>query len=286
MARGPRRGRWPALPALLLAVLSCAGCTAPVPRGDHWGVRRIPGRVPAIASLSEVNRDKPAPTAPLRPVLLRAATKGPDAVTVRVDEALAATWLPYADRVEPELRRALDWLARIDATDPRGLQLDITLVDRDVHRHERRRHPATDAVRIDLLVPADREPASRSAGVAAALAIALHETVHALRDAETDRAEDEYRASLVESCYLLDVARAGDVIELDGGTAPGGDGGAAAVPVGPGDFTVRHSREAAARVLADLRRAAGVARIGDADFAALQRARAFCHQRLRVPAAG
>jgi hypothetical protein len=49
------------------------------------------------------------------------------------------------------------------------------------------------------------------------------------------------------------------------------------------DFTIRHSREAATRVLAELRRAAGAARIGPADVDALRRARAFCHQRLQMP---
>ena len=155
---------------------------------------------------------------------------------------------------------------------------------------EQRRHPAKDAVRIDLLVPTDREPDSRSASVASALAIALHETVHALRDETAERAEDEYRASLVENCYRLDVARAGDVIGLDGGAAPGAVDRDARDPAPastrPGDFTIRHSREAAARVLADLRRAAGVARLGAADIDALRRARAFCHRRVRLPASG
>ena len=50
-----------------------------------------------------------------------------------------------------------------------------------------------------------------------------------------------------------------------------------------GDFTARHSREAAARVLSDLRRAAGSARIGPADIDALRRVRAFCRQRLQMP---
>ena len=277
------------MPAPLLALLLGVGCATQVPADDHWGVRRIAGRMPAVVSLSEVNQGQPATTAPLRSVVLRAATRGTDAVTIRVDDAFAAGWLPFADRVEPELQRALDWLDRLDAGDAPGLHLDVTLVDRAVHRRESRRHPATDAVRIDLLVPTDREQASRSASVASALAIALHETVHALRADEADRAEDEYRASLVESCYLLDVARAGDVIALDGDAAPdAADRGAepAMASTGPGDFTIRHSREAAARVLADLRRAAGVARIGAADIGALRRARAFCHQRLRVPASG
>lgn len=317
MRAGLRRGRWPALPALLL----CAGCATQLPQGDQWGVQRIAGRTPAVVSLSEVNPGQPAATRPLQPALLRAATRGANAVSVRVDDAFAATWLPSAERIEPELQRALDWLERFGATDARGLQLDVTLVDQDVHRRERRRHPATDTVRIDLLVPTAREPDSRSASVAKALAIALHETVHALRGGDTDRAADEYRASLVESCYLLDVARAGDVIDLgdvpdtsngdavnadavdDRGVDAGADpadrtpgrpeaterGAADAQDPAPGpvastDFTLRHSREAATRVLVELRRAAGFARIEPTNIAALHRARAFCHQRLQIPA--
>jgi hypothetical protein len=305
MRYGPRHGRWPALPVLLL----CAGCATQAPQGDQWGVRRIAGVTPAVVSLSEVNPGQPAATGPLQPVLLRTATRGADAVTVRMDDAFAATWLPSSERVEPELQRALDWLERIDKTDARGLQLEVTLVDEEVHRRERRRHPATDSVRIDLLVPTAREPGSRSASVARALAIALHEAVHALRGDDTDRAADEHRASLVESCYLLDVARAGDVIDLGDGTgeasspgasdagaghadrARGGSGARASArrheaipnPAPTADFTTRHSREAATRVLAELRRAAGTARIGPADISALRRARAFCRQRLQVP---
>jgi len=202
--------------------------------------------------------------------------------------------LPFAGRIEPELQRALDWLAAAGADAERGVQLQVTLVDQDHHRREERRHPATDTVRIDLLVPTMRQPASRSAAVARAVAIALHEAVHALRGDDSTRAADEYRASLVESCYLLDVARVGDVIDLDGvesgdpaandagGNDAGGNDAGASDP-NAGDFTARHSREAAARVLSDLRRAAGTAHIGPADTDALRRVRAFCRQRLRMP---
>jgi len=44
----------------------------------------------------------------------------------------------------------------------------------------------------------------------------------------------------------------------------------------------RRSRNAATRVLSELRRAAGTARIGPADIDALRRARAFCRQRLEM----
>lgn len=210
-------------------------------------------------------------------------------VSVHVDAPLAEAWLPFADRIEPELQRALDWLAAAGADAERDVQLQVTLVDEDHHRREARRHPAADAVWIDLLVPAARQPASRSATVARALAIALHEAVHALRGDDTTRAADEYRASLVESCYLLDVARAGDVIDLDGVESgdqaaddPDTDDAGTDEP-NAGDFTARHSREAAARVLSDLRRAAGSARIGPADIDALRRVRAFCRQRLQMP---
>ena len=325
MPCGARRCRWPALPALLL----CAACATQAPRGDHWGVRRIAGAEPALVSLSEVNPGRTAATQPLQPVLLRVVTRGADALangavgerdvaesaagaravglpavgqpavmaravavhtgSVHVDAPLAEAWLPFADRIEPELQRALDWLAAAGADAERDVQLQVTLVDEDHHRREARRHPAADAVWIDLLVPAARQPASRSATVARALAIALHEAVHALRGDDTTRAADEYRASLVESCYLLDVARAGDVIDLDG--VESGDQAAVDPDTddagtddkNAGDFTARHSREAAARVLSDLRRAAGSARIGPADIDALRRVRAFCRQRLQMP---
>ena len=305
MPRGARRSRWPALPALLL----CAACAMQQPRGDHWGVRRIAGAEPALVSLSDVNPGRAAATQPLQPVLLRAATRGTGAVAgravaghavagravagravaVQVDAPLAEAWLPFAGRIEPELQRALDWLAAAGADAEGGVQLQVTLVDQDHHRREQRRHPATDTMRIDLLVPVAQQPASRSASVARALAIALHEAVHALRGDDTSRAADEYRASLVESCYLLDVARAGDVIDLDDGESGAqnaddrGAGAAVADEPNADDFTTRHSRQAAARVLSDLRRAAGTARIGPADIDALRRARAFCRERLRMP---
>ena len=285
MPRVARRSRWPALSVLLL----CAACATQAPHGDHWGVRRIAGAEPALVSLSDVNPGRVAATQPLQPVLLRAATRGTGAVAgravaVQVDAPLAEAWLPFAGRIEPELQRALDWLAAAGADADVGVQLQVTLVDQDHHRREQRRHPATDTMRIDLLVPVAQQPASRSASVARALAIALHEAVHALRGDDTSRAADEYRASLVESCYLLDVARAGDVIDLDGGESGIQQSGAAAVGnPGAEDFTARHSREAAARVLSELRRAAGTARIGPADIDALRRVRAFCRQRLQRP---
>ena len=63
MWRGLRRGRWTVLSALL-----CAGCATPLPQGDHWGVRRIAGRTPAVVSLSEVNPGQPAATRPLQAI--------------------------------------------------------------------------------------------------------------------------------------------------------------------------------------------------------------------------
>lgn len=270
-----RRARRPGWIAL---ALFCAGCASDGPGGDHWGVRRETGSTPAIVSLSEVNVGSPEATGALVSVPLLERIRGPHRVAVQVEAGLAPAWSASAARVEPELLRALDWLERI-APEGRGVHLQATLLGRGVHREERRRHAAGEAIVVDLLVPVDAAPPSRSAAVSRALALALHEAVHALRTDSIDRAADEYRASLVEACYLLDTARVGDAFAF-----------AAAEPVATdedaGDFTARHSREAAGRVLADLARVAGGARIAPGDVAALRRARAFCRMRLALPAPG
>lgn len=263
-----RRARRPG--GIVLALL-CAGCASDGPGRDHWGVRRDTGSTPAVVSLSEVNVGRPDATAALAATPLLERTRGPHRVAVQVETALAPGWTPHAARVEPELLRALDWLQRI-APPGRGVHLQATLVGRDAHREASRRHAAHAAVVVDLLFPVDPAPASRSAAVARAVAVALHEAVHALRADRGDRSADEYRASLVEACYLLDTARAGDSFAFDADASASGPGA--------GDFTARHSREAAARVAAELQRAAGMAVIGSTDVAALRRAQAFCHARI------
>lgn len=263
--------RWP---ALALATLLAAAC-APGPQSgiDSWAVRRNLDGEAGITSISEINLARPPPARPLQPSMLRQATRGRLQARVQVDAPLVDGWKTVAPLLEPELDKALDWLSHIAATEPRDVRLQVTLVGRDAQHRERRRHPAHSAVVIDLLVPVDAAPSSRSAAVAHALALALHEAVHALRDpADKDRDADEYRASLVNACYLLDVIRSGDRLNFPVTPAKPGD-----------DLARRHSHDAAVRVMRDLRRVAGRERLHSNDIDALRKARNHCMQRLRLP---
>lgn len=263
--------RWP---AWALAISLAAAC-APGPQSgiDSWAVRRNLDGAAGITSISEINLERPPPAQPLQPSMLRQATRGRLQASVQVDAPLADSWKTVAPLLEPELDAALDWLSRIAATEPRDVRLQVTLVGRDAQRRERRQHPAQSAVVIDLLVPVDATPSSRSAAVAHALALALHEAVHALRDpADKDRDADEYRASLVNACYLLDVIRSGDRLNFLVAPAQPGD-----------DLARRHSHDAAAKVMRDLRRVAGRERLQSNDIDALRKARNHCMQRLRSP---
>lgn len=260
--------------AVALAALLAAAC-APGPQSgiDSWAVRRNLDGEAGITSISEINLGRPPAARPLQPLVLRKAMRGRLQATVQIDAPLTDSWKAAAPLLEPELDGALDWLSRIAATEPRGVRLQVTLVGRDAQHRERRRHPAQSAVVIDLLVPVDAAPSSRSAAVAQALALALHEAVHALRDpADKDRDADEYRASLVNACYLLDVIRSGDMLKFPVAPAPPGD-----------DLARRHSHDAAVRVMRDLRRVAGHERLQSNDIDALRKARRYCMQRLQSP---
>lgn len=264
--------RWP---AAALVVLLAAGCARGALSGvDSWAVRRNLDGKAGVTSISEINLARPPATRTLQPVVLRRATRGRLQVIVQVDAPLADSWTPSAALLDRELEAGLDWLSRLAATEARGVRLQVTLVDRDGRRQERRLHDARSTIVVDLLVPVDAAPSSRSAAMAQALAVALHEAVHALRGrGDSDRDADEYRASLVNACYLLDVVRGGDTIAFTVAPAQAG-----------GDLAGRHSHGAAVRVMRDLRRVAGSERLPASDADALRKARNHCVQRLQPEA--
>lgn len=263
--------RWP---AIVLAAFLAAACAPGQKSGvDSWAVRRTLDGEAGTTSISEINLERPPATRALEPMLLREQARARWRVTVQVDAPLAKHWKPVTALLDPELDAALHWLSRIAASEPREVRLQVTLVGRDAQRRERRLHRVQSAVIIDLLVPVDAAPSSRSAAVAQALALALHEAVHALRGpADKDRDADEYRASLVNACYLLDVIRSGDTLNFSVAPALPGD-----------DLARRHSRDAATKVMRDLRRVAGHERLDTGDTATLRKLRIYCVQRLQSP---
>ena len=258
----------------MLLATSCMACTSHPPTGsDSWAVRRDFDREPGVTSISQINLDAAVATTPVDPVVLRQRMRDRWHLVLLVDAPLVKTWSASPGLLDRELDAALEWLQRIASNEHREVKLQVTLVDRSTQRHEKRRHPATSALVVDLLVPADVAPSSYSAAAAKAMALALHEAAHVLRNKnDRDRAGDEYRASLVEACYLLDVARSGDVLRF--AVAP--------TPADP-DFVRRHSRDAAARVMTDLLRVAGRDNLPANDRAVLQRLRDFC-RRKTIPA--
>jgi hypothetical protein len=227
--------------------------------GDAWGVR-LSGQ--ALESLSEINTGKPAGQ-PLdaKPLLRR--QRGDVAIELRAD-APTAGWLQGADKtLAPEMEKGLDWLQRLRPRQHPRVTLVLTLVAPQHHLGLRRLHDSRDRMVVDLavaLVPTT----SRSAAVAKALGVGLHEMSHAFSNVAfsgraISRRDDEYRSSMVESCYLVDTMRVGDTLRL----APrkGADGDEY--------FVTAQSRDASRDVVKARVRAAGTATVHWDDNVAL-----------------
>ena len=227
--------------------VGCATAGASNTAGDAWGVR-LSGQT--LESLSEINTGKPAGQ-PLdaKPLLQR--QRGDVAIELRAD-ASTAGWLREADKtLAPEMEKGLDWLQRLRPRQHPRVTLVLTLVAPQHHIALRRSHDSRDRMVVDLavaLVPTT----SRSAAVAKALGVGLHEVNHAFSNAAfsgrtLSRRDDEYRSSMVESCYLVDTMRVGDTLRL----APrkGSDGDEY--------FVTAQSRDASRDVVSALVRAAG-----------------------------
>ena len=212
---------------------------------DWWAVRATgSGEDARVTSTSHVNHGKPAADVVVAPRLLREATRGRVSIALHHDAALAPGWSGSAWKFTRELDKALDWLQRLAG--PHGARMVVTLVD-DVHARDIERTHAGATPVVDLVVAVPPEAPSQSAAVGRALAKALHETAHALA-AKADgkpanRFADEYAAALVESCYLLDTLRPGDVVALNvaGRHAP------------TDNYAIHQSRAAAGAVLRELR---------------------------------
>lgn len=247
-------------PALCLFLVAClalpahGGAPTSLAAGDAWGVRVLGGGAQrSIQSLSQINAGRPARTdaPPTRVMALR--ERAGAKVELLADTAMANALQTPKAAFGPELDKAVEWLQRLRPRGQPPARILLALVDDRHQLRVERSHPARDAVVIDLVVavPATGTDAP-SAAIGKALAVALHETSHAYAalapsGKAPSRRDDEYRASLVQSCYLVDTLRAGDTLQL--APRPSADAGEY--------FVTAQSRDAARDVVAELVRAAG-----------------------------
>jgi hypothetical protein len=258
--------------AAFLMLASMPGTAAPP--ADSWGVRTLGQR---LESLSEVNLGKPSLRMPLASHSLARRQAGAVSIELRADAATTAAIAASGDDYAPELDQALAWLQRLQPKGERPTRILLTLVDLR-HRHrERRVHGTASGLVVDLLVALPSRPADASVEVARGLSTALHEMSHAVAATgdsrrRPNRQKDEYRASLVQACYLVDTLRAGDTLRL----MPRERAGARE------HFVTAHSRNAARSVVLDLAKAAGTDTVRWHDQVAVKRLRQACDARLRV----
>lgn len=245
---------------------------------DYWQVRASgSGHARFVESTSVINRHRPRAAGKAVTSPLRSRQRGALVVDLHADPQVAAALQAANTNVDIELDTALDWLERLPAASTPGSRIAVHLVDTRWQRRLRLRHPRNAATVVEILVPievpieATPDAAKLTVQIGKALATGLHEMAHAL-DAGSgrSRADDEYRASLVGTCYLLDTLRPGDVLTLADADA-GGSGES---------FISSHSRAAATRVNRDLARVGNGRRIGWQQRDAMRRMQQFCRTRL------
>lgn len=264
------------LPAsTMIAALLCVSCAGPVRMDtDGWGVeRRMQGRQPALLSISTINAGSALAKDAITRVPVRARERGRLRIAISADTSLVQAWTPGAALFDPQLDRALDRLAALGGRESRRTELRLTLMPERGARRLEALHAATDVLVIDLLFPVPAQPRSRSAVLDAALATGLHEAAHALRPAGArDRADDEYRASLVAACFRIDSAQRGDSISFSPRQV-----------AAPKDFALAHSATEAQGVQHDLAGALGKSTLEGSDRHGIAVLQAFCRQRLAQP---
>lgn len=135
--------RAPALLAFCL-ILSTAGCVAPAAFvEDGSGVQRRDGRAPTVLSISEINAGTmPATDDAIATTPVRSRQRGRHRIEVLAERGIAARWTDGAVLFDAELERALDWLARLGAAEPRAVELRLTLMPPRGARRVERRHAA------------------------------------------------------------------------------------------------------------------------------------------------
>lgn len=268
--------------AMLLGTGLAAAAGNSPPQVDSWQVRATgSGERRRVESSSDLNAGKPERAAPLatREIARRASGR----VEIRlhaepaVARALVASRIDYAR----ELDKAVDWLSRLPPPRLPAARIELTLVADRERTRMRRVHPGgtTTVVDIAAAVALGAGGNAPSAQIGQALAIALHEASHAtaaLMPQRPDRADDEYRASLVESCYLVDTLRPGDTLRLRSGSAARGDE----------YFVSAASRKASEDVVRDMARAAGGHQVAWHDHTALLGLKTLCRIRLAMAAHG
>ena len=257
---------------ILFAALLCTACAGPTRADvDGWGVeRRFNGRAPALLSISDINSATLPAHGAIESVRVRARERGRHRIVIAAEKSRSKDWTPGAVLFDPQLDRALDRLATLGASEPRDVELRLTLMPTTGARQQQALHAADRTLVIDLLVPVPAQPRSRSAVLDAALATGLHEAAHALRPAHArDRSDDEYRASLVAACFRIDGAQRGDAIVFNVGKAQV-----------QSDFTRTHSAAAAQTVQRDLAAALGKPTLEGGNRDGLARLQAFCIRRL------
>ena len=267
---------------LTLALLPATALQAMQPgsAGDSWRVRATGrGAARSVQSFSDINVDGGVRRVPLASVPVSRKVLQGHVVELQADTTAHALLSARGIDYRPELDKALAWLRQLAPTRT-PLRLRVTLVGDGLHAQSRSRHDGARETAIDFLAPLRHPRAagtSISAQVGQALAIGLHEASHASADGfrKLSRHDDEYRATLVESCYLIDTLRPGDRIRLEAGDgARSGD-----------DFAGGASRNAARDAIGDLIRAAGSAQVAANDRVAMLGLKALCRVNLAMPLA-
>lgn len=203
-------------------------------------------------------------------------TSGDSLITIKYDRDIGNDWLSVKLEVDGEVGKALPWLQKIKKSDGKHAGIIITLTDSRKRLHMVKRHRLDGIAIVDLYISAYIALSkSRSALIRNSLSTALHEATHAFprpTGSGRERFDEEYRATLVESCYLIDSMRQGDILHLN----------ISATREHAQPYILAQSRKAAAGVMVDLSRVAGSSSVAGSDLSAIKALNKFCNATLPV----
>lgn len=210
------------LHATLLAItLSAvlAGCAVIATHDTFWAVRRVDaGDETYIEARSHIASHGMAPVLRMRSVPVAERKASAARLELRRATASKQVWDAHGPAASREIGRALNWLQGSRALSGMPAELTLIAVDPGSAVDITERELVSDFLTLTIYVPVDAGSSPRlSSTLRSGLATVFHELIHVRSRSRIEtrkRADEEYLATMFESCYLIDSIQTGDRLHL------------------------------------------------------------------------